>query len=40
MRRKIASRGGRAVVWLLSTGEYVEEIEGTGIERIGRRVQD
>ena len=23
-----------------STGEYVGEIKGTGIERIGRRVQD
>jgi hypothetical protein len=40
---KIESREGRAFQVCLATfrtGEYVGEIEGTGIERIGRRVQD
>ena len=43
MRHKIASREGRAFQVCLATfrtGEYVGENEGTGIERIGGRVQD
>ena len=43
MRHKIASREGRAFHVCLATfrtGAYVGESEGTGIERIGRRVQD
>ena len=43
MRHKIAIREGRAFQVCLATfrtSEYVGEIEGTGIERIGRRVQD
>ena len=43
IRHKIATRGGRAFHVCLTTfrtGEYVAKIEGTGIERIGRRVQD
>ena len=43
MRHKIANREGRAFEVCLPTfrtGEYVGEIEGSGIERIGRRVQD
>jgi len=43
MRHKIASREGRAFQVCLATfrtGEYVGEIEGGGIEKIGRRVQD
>jgi len=36
------SKQRREVICLATfrTGEYVEEIEGTGIERIGKRVQD
>ena len=43
MRHKMANREGRAFQVCLTTfrtGEYVGESEGTGIERIGRRVQD
>ena len=43
MRHKIAIREGRAFQVCLATfrtGEHVGEIEGTGIERIARRVQD
>ena len=43
MRHKITNREGRACQVCLATfrtGEYVGEIEGSGIERIGRRVQD
>ena len=43
MRHKIVTREGRTFQVFLAmfrTGEYVGEIEGTGIERIGRRVQD
>ena len=43
MRHEIVNREGRAFEVCLATfrtGAYVEESEGTGIERIGRRVQD
>ena len=43
MRHKVASREGRAFQVCLATfrtGEYVGEMEGAGIEKIGRRVQD
>jgi len=43
VRHKIADREGRAFEVCLTTfhtGGHVEESEGTGIERIGRRVQD
>ena len=43
MRHKIPDREGRAFEVCLTTfrtGAYVEESEGTGIERIGGRVQD
>jgi len=43
VRHKIASREGRAFQGCLATfrtGEYVGKIEGGGIEKIGRRVED